>query len=163
MFIFAGLLCPQNGYTTILQFSHCIWSCTSALHVGSIAGIPCKSEILWIFWNLTILETFLVLMVQHMMPPYPAIYPHGGVYAHPGVPLVIFITFTPKFCLSVLACTLCWSHFCMMQAGNPNPTPMPTDSPAKSSANSDRRLIKKLKGIDSLTMSIGNNNEISNR
>ncbi|KAK1412210.1 hypothetical protein QVD17_33260 [Tagetes erecta] len=71
--------------------------------------------------------------LQHMMPPYAAIYPHGGVYAHPGV-----------------------------TAGNPNHTPMPTDSPAKSSANSDRSLKKKLKGIDALTMSVGNNNEISN-
>lgn len=29
---------------------------------------------------------------QHMMPPYgppyAAIYPHGGVYSHPGVPVV---------------------------------------------------------------------------
>ncbi|KAI3818522.1 hypothetical protein L1987_12331 [Smallanthus sonchifolius] len=72
--------------------------------------------------------------LPHMMPPYAAIYPHGGVYAHPGVTV----------------------------AGNPNPTPIPIDSPAKSSGNSDRGLIKKLKRSDELTMSIGNNNGISN-
>ncbi|KAJ0430397.1 putative transcription factor bZIP family [Helianthus annuus] len=72
--------------------------------------------------------------MPHMMPPYAAIYPHGGVYAHPGVTV----------------------------AGNPNPTLVPIDSCAKSSGNPDRGLIKKLKGIDELTMSIGNNNGISN-
>lgn len=65
---------------------------------------------------------------QHMMPPYgaayAAIYPHGGVYAHPGVPLAA--------------------------------TPLSNDSPAKSSGNSDRGLMKKLKGFDGLAMSIGN-------
>ncbi|XP_076919006.1 common plant regulatory factor 1-like [Bidens hawaiensis] len=68
--------------------------------------------------------------MPHMMPPYAAMYPHGGVYGHPGVTV----------------------------AGNPNPTPVPTVS----SANSDRGLIKKLKGIDELTMSIENTNGISN-
>lgn len=35
---------------------------------------------------------------------------------------------------------------------------MHSDSPAKSSGNSDRGLIKKLKGFDGLAMSIGNGN-----
>ncbi|KAI3498231.1 hypothetical protein L1887_34001 [Cichorium endivia] len=37
-------------------------------------------------------------------------------------------------------------------------SPMHVDSSAKSSGNSDRGLIKKLKGFDGLAMSIGNNN-----
>lgn len=40
---------------------------------------------------------------------------------------------------------------------------MHVDSPAKSSGNSDRGLIKKLKGFDGLAMSIGNENGISHR
>ncbi|KAL7606659.1 hypothetical protein Lser_V15G15736 [Lactuca serriola] len=40
-------------------------------------------------------------------------------------------------------------------------SPMHVDSPAKSSGNSDRGLIKKLKGFDGLAMSIGNENGIS--
>ncbi|KVH97294.1 Basic-leucine zipper domain-containing protein [Cynara cardunculus var. scolymus] len=37
-------------------------------------------------------------------------------------------------------------------------SPMHIDSPAKSSGNSDRGLVKKLKGFDGLAMSIGNDN-----
>ncbi|XP_076897202.1 common plant regulatory factor 1-like [Bidens hawaiensis] len=42
--------------------------------------------------------------------------------------------------------------------GVPIASPMSTDSPAKSSGNSDRGLMKKLKGFDGLAMSIGNGN-----
>lgn len=42
--------------------------------------------------------------------------------------------------------------------GVPLAGPMSIDSPAKSSANSDRGLLKKLKGFDGLAMSIGNGN-----
>ncbi|KAA8520711.1 hypothetical protein F0562_015017 [Nyssa sinensis] len=67
---------------------------------------------------------------QAMMPPYgapyAAIYAHGGVYVHPGVPLAA--------------------------------TPSSMESPAKSSGNTDRGLMKKLKGYDGLGMSIGNGN-----
>ncbi|KAI7732952.1 hypothetical protein M8C21_004238 [Ambrosia artemisiifolia] len=42
--------------------------------------------------------------------------------------------------------------------GVPIATPMSIDSPAKSSGNSDRGLMKKLKGFDGLAMSIGNGN-----
>ncbi|XP_022770529.1 common plant regulatory factor 1 isoform X2 [Durio zibethinus] len=63
---------------------------------------------------------------QPMMPPYGApyatIYSHGGVYAHPAVPL----------------------------AANP------AETPTKSSGNTERGLMKKLKGFDGLAMSIGN-------
>ncbi|KAK3024245.1 hypothetical protein RJ639_043621 [Escallonia herrerae] len=65
---------------------------------------------------------------QPMMPPYGApyaVYAHGGVYAHPGVPLAA--------------------------------PPLSIDSPAKSSGNTDRGLMKKLKGFDGLAMSLGNN------
>ncbi|GJU95375.1 common plant regulatory factor 1-like protein isoform X1 [Tanacetum coccineum] len=42
--------------------------------------------------------------------------------------------------------------------GVPLASPMSIDSPAKSSGNSDRGLMKKLKGFDGLAMSIGNAN-----
>ncbi|XP_076957446.1 common plant regulatory factor 1-like isoform X2 [Bidens hawaiensis] len=42
--------------------------------------------------------------------------------------------------------------------GVPIASPMSIDSPAKSSGNSDRGLMKKLKGFDGLAMSIGNDN-----
>ena len=87
-----------------------------------------------------------------MMPPYAAMYPHGGVYAHPGVTVVslddIYILTSLK--LQFIRRT----HLCIMQAA----TPAHTDAPAKSSGNSDRGLIKKLKGFDGLAMSIGNAN-----
>ncbi|KAE8726821.1 G-box-binding factor 3 [Hibiscus syriacus] len=63
---------------------------------------------------------------QPMMPPYGApyatIYPHGGVYAHPAVPL----------------------------------TATAVETPSKSSGNTECGLTKKMKGFDSLAMSIGN-------
>ncbi|XVF73081.1 hypothetical protein PTKIN_Ptkin12aG0172500 [Pterospermum kingtungense] len=63
---------------------------------------------------------------QPMMPPYGApyatIYSHGGVYAHPAVPLAV----------------------------------TPAETPTKSSGNTERGLMKKLKGFDGLAMSIGN-------
>ena len=37
-------------------------------------------------------------------------------------------------------------------------SPLSIDSPAKSSGNSDRGLMKKLKGFDGLAISIGNDN-----
>ncbi|KAJ0758773.1 putative transcription factor bZIP family [Helianthus annuus] len=46
--------------------------------------------------------------------------------------------------------------------GVPIATPMSIDSPAKSSGNSDRGLMKKLKGFDGLAMSIGNGNDDGN-
>ncbi|KAD5317042.1 hypothetical protein R6Q59_032314 [Mikania micrantha] len=43
--------------------------------------------------------------------------------------------------------------------GVPFASPMCIDSPAKSSGNSDRGLMKKLKGFDGLAMSLGNGND----
>ncbi|KAI3787411.1 hypothetical protein L1987_41864 [Smallanthus sonchifolius] len=43
--------------------------------------------------------------------------------------------------------------------GVPIASPVCIDSPAKSSGNSDRGLLKKLKGFDGLAMSIGNGND----
>ncbi|KAJ9539299.1 hypothetical protein OSB04_032032 [Centaurea solstitialis] len=83
---------------------------------------------------------------QHMMPPYAAMYPHGGVYPHPGVPLVSLHDIAKN--LSTIKLD---TH---PKAGSP----MSIDSPAKSSGNSDRGLLKKLKGFDGLAMSIGNGN-----
>lgn len=75
--------------------------------------------------------------------PYAAIYPHGGVYAHPGVPL--------------------GSH-ANGHGVPPSPTvteamaavPLSLDTPVKSSANTDKGFTNKLKGFDGLAMSIGN-------
>lgn len=37
-------------------------------------------------------------------------------------------------------------------------TPLSTEAPTKSSGNTDQGLVKKLKGLDGLAMSIGNGN-----
>ncbi|CAL5331768.1 unnamed protein product [Camellia sinensis] len=63
--------------------------------------------------------------------PYAAIYAHGGVYAHHGVPLQSIAT----------------------QTAAPN-----AETPTKSSGNTDQSLLKKMKGFDGLAMSIGNGN-----
>ncbi|GLT59028.1 hypothetical protein SLA2020_318760 [Shorea laevis] len=79
---------------------------------------------------------------QPMMPPYgapyAAIYPHGGVYAHPAVPLGSHphgqgIPLSPAQAV----------------------TPLIIETPTKS-VNTDRGLMKKLKEFDGLAMSIGN-------
>ncbi|CAK7348775.1 unnamed protein product [Dovyalis caffra] len=81
---------------------------------------------------------------QPMMPPYgapyAAVYSHGGVYAHPAVPIgshpqVPGVVTSPA-------------------AG----TPLSLETPTKSSGNTGRGLMKKLKGFDALAMSIGNGN-----
>ncbi|URE23409.1 Common plant regulatory factor [Musa troglodytarum] len=84
--------------------------------------------------------------------PYTAIYPHGGVYSHASVPLS--------------------SHtHCQGVAPSPSPaaseavvmaTPLSVEMPAKSPRNKDRRLVKKLKGLDGLALS-GGNGSIENR
>ncbi|CAK9139331.1 unnamed protein product [Ilex paraguariensis] len=86
---------------------------------------------------------------QPMMPPYGApygaIYAHGGIYAHPGVPLGSHphghgVPASPSISEAMAASTLSM------------------DTPAKSSGNTDRGLMKKLKSFDGLAMSIGNGN-----
>ncbi|XP_065045218.1 G-box-binding factor 3-like isoform X1 [Musa acuminata AAA Group] len=76
--------------------------------------------------------------------PYAAIYPHGGVYTHPSVPL--------------------GSHT-HCQGISPSPatseavvlaTPLSVEMPAKSSKHKDKSLVKKLKGLDGLALSGGN-------
>ncbi|XP_004494783.1 common plant regulatory factor 1 isoform X2 [Cicer arietinum] len=79
---------------------------------------------------------------QPMMPPYghpyTAIYPHGGVYAHPGVPV------GPN------------PHSQGISSSPATGTPLSIETPPKSSGNTDQGLMKKLKGFDGLAMSIGN-------
>ncbi|XP_075646697.1 common plant regulatory factor 1-like isoform X1 [Castanea sativa] len=79
---------------------------------------------------------------QPMMPPYgapyAAIYPHGGLYAHPAVTLGSHshgqgVPLSPAQAV----------------------TPMSIETPTKS-GNTDRGLMKKLKEFDGLAMSIGN-------
>ncbi|KAL9245397.1 hypothetical protein vseg_019058 [Gypsophila vaccaria] len=70
--------------------------------------------------------------------PYAAIYAGGGVYAHPAVPLG-----TPAHGQGAVNEPL-------------TATPLSIDTPVKSPANTDKGLMKKLKGFDGLAMSIGN-------
>lgn len=74
-------------------------------------------------------------------PPYAAIYAHGGVYAHPAVPIG-----TQPHGQGV--------------SSPPTGTPLSMDTPAKSPANADKGLMKKLKGFDGLAMSIGNGDAV---
>ncbi|XP_015888834.3 common plant regulatory factor 1 [Ziziphus jujuba] len=78
---------------------------------------------------------------QTMMPPYgapyAAIYSHGSVYAHP-VPL--------------------GSHGQGVPSSPAAATPLSMELPTKSAGNTDKGLIKKLRGFDALAMSIGNGN-----
>ncbi|CAK8560741.1 unnamed protein product [Lathyrus sativus] len=79
-------------------------------------------------------------MMHPYGPPYAPFYSHGGVYSHPAVAIGTN------------------SH----GQGNPSSpvagTPASIETPTKSPGNSDRGLIKKLKGFDGLAMSIGNGN-----
>ncbi|KAL8192594.1 hypothetical protein R6Q57_027779 [Mikania cordata] len=68
-------------------------------------------------------------------PPQHMMPPYAAMYPHGGV----------------------YAH-----PGVPIASPMSIDSPAKSSGNSDRGLMKKLKGFDGLAMSIGNGNDDGN-
>ncbi|KAL5572043.1 hypothetical protein UlMin_021640 [Ulmus minor] len=77
---------------------------------------------------------------QPMMPPYgapyAAIYSHGGVYAHPGVPLGAHGQGVPSSPAAV--------------------NPSSVETPTKSSGNSEKEKVKRLKGFDGLAMSMGN-------
>ncbi|CAJ2631358.1 unnamed protein product [Trifolium pratense] len=79
---------------------------------------------------------------QPMMPPYghpyAAMYPHGGVYTHPAVPIVTH------------------PHSQGISSSPVTGTPLSIETPPKSSGNTDQGLMKKLKGFDGLAMSIGN-------
>ncbi|PPR81115.1 hypothetical protein GOBAR_AA39600 [Gossypium barbadense] len=78
---------------------------------------------------------------QAIMPPYgtpyATIYPHGGVYVHPTVPMGSHGHGVPSSPKSIV-----------MQAA--------PETPTKSSGNTNGGLMKKLKGFDGLAMSIGN-------
>ncbi|KAG8653480.1 common plant regulatory factor 1 isoform X2 [Manihot esculenta] len=79
---------------------------------------------------------------QPMMPPYgapyAAVYSHGGVYAHPTVPIGLH------------------PHVPGVPSSPASATPVNVETPTKSAGNTDRGLIKKLKRFDGLAMSIGN-------
>ncbi|XP_069147939.1 transcriptional activator TAF-1 isoform X2 [Solanum lycopersicum] len=84
---------------------------------------------------------------QPMVPPYgtpyAAIYAHGGVYAHPGVPIG---SHPPGH---VMATSPVVSQ--AMDGAS-----LSLDASAKSSGNSDRGLMSKLKEFEGLAMSLGN-------
>ncbi|CAN4108367.1 unnamed protein product [Withania somnifera] len=84
---------------------------------------------------------------QPMVPPYgapyAAIYAHGGVYAHPGVPIG---SHTPGH---VMATSPVVSQ--AMDGAS-----LSLDASAKSSGNSDRGVMTKLKEFEGLAMSLGN-------
>ncbi|XP_010544786.1 PREDICTED: G-box-binding factor 3 isoform X2 [Tarenaya hassleriana] len=79
---------------------------------------------------------------QPMMSPYgasyAALYSHGGVYAHPGVPMG---SLPPGQ---------------KVPPSTASGTPLSIDAPTKSTGNTDNGLMKKLKEFDGLAMSIGN-------
>lgn len=79
---------------------------------------------------------------QPMMPPYgapyAAIYSHGSIYAHPGVPL--------------------GSHGQGIPSSPAAAPPLSVETPTKSSGTTEKEFVKKLKSFDGLAMSIGNGN-----
>ncbi|XP_058738733.1 common plant regulatory factor 1-like isoform X2 [Vicia villosa] len=77
-------------------------------------------------------------MMQPYGHPYAAMYPHGGVYTHPAVPI------GPH------------PHGQGISSSPATGTPLSLETPTKSSGNTDQGLMKKLKGFDGLAMSIGN-------
>ncbi|XP_021653791.2 common plant regulatory factor 1 isoform X2 [Hevea brasiliensis] len=81
---------------------------------------------------------------QPMMPPYgapyAAVYSHGGVYAHPTVPIGLH------------------PNVSGVPSSPAAATPVSVETPKKSTGNTDRGLMKKLKRFDGLAMSIGNGN-----
>ncbi|KAA3469638.1 common plant regulatory factor 1-like isoform X2 [Gossypium australe] len=94
---------------------------------------------------------------QPMMPPYGApyatIYSHGGVYAHPAVPILkskdnMVLVFHHHL-LQVNPCGEYNGNIVMQTAA-------PVETPTKSSGNTERGSTKKMKGFDGLAMSIGN-------
>ncbi|OAY62205.1 common plant regulatory factor 1 isoform X2 [Manihot esculenta] len=79
---------------------------------------------------------------QPIMPPYgapyAAVYSHGGVYAHPAVPIGSH------------------PHVPGVPSAPAAATPVSVETPTKSTGNTDQGLMKKLKRFDGLAMSIGN-------
>ncbi|KAK4339355.1 hypothetical protein RND71_040817 [Anisodus tanguticus] len=84
---------------------------------------------------------------QPMVPPYgapyAAIYAHGGMYAHPGVPIG---SHPPGHVMATSAA--------VSQAMDG--ASLSLDASAKSSGNSDRGMMTKLKEFEGLAMSLGN-------
>ncbi|XP_059312532.1 transcriptional activator TAF-1-like isoform X2 [Lycium ferocissimum] len=84
---------------------------------------------------------------QPMVPPYgapyAAIYAHGGVYAHPGVPIG---SHPPGHVMATSAA--------VSQAMDG--ASLSLDASAKSSGNTDRGMMNKLKEFEGLAMSLGN-------
>ncbi|KAF3648290.1 Common plant regulatory factor 1 [Capsicum annuum] len=84
---------------------------------------------------------------QPMIPPYgtpyAALYAHGGVYAHPGVPIG---SHPPSHGMATSPA--------VSQAMDG--ASLSLDASAKSSGNSERGLMKKLKEFEGLAMSLGN-------
>ncbi|GAV72439.1 bZIP_1 domain-containing protein/MFMR domain-containing protein [Cephalotus follicularis] len=77
-------------------------------------------------------------MMSPYAAPYAAIYSPGGIYPHPTVPLGSY------------------SHGHGVPLSPAAATPLSMERPTKSSGDTDRGLMKKLKGFEGLAMSIGN-------
>ncbi|THU51602.1 hypothetical protein C4D60_Mb06t32750 [Musa balbisiana] len=93
--------------------------------------------------------------------PYGAIYPHGGVYTHPSVPLGSHTHFqgispSPATSEAVVISSLSLSHSLTTTADVQLATPLSVEMPAKLSKHKDKSLVKKLKGLDGLALSGGN-------
>ncbi|PHT48401.1 hypothetical protein CQW23_12609 [Capsicum baccatum] len=85
--------------------------------------------------------------LQPMMPPYGTpylgVYAHGGVYPHPGVPIVSHPQAHGMTSSSAVSQTMDTASLSM-------------DASAECSGNTDQGLTSQLKGFNSLGMSIGN-------
>ncbi|KAI7752585.1 hypothetical protein M8C21_016997 [Ambrosia artemisiifolia] len=91
-------------------------------------------------------------------PPPPPEHQQAGVHAYPDW-AAMQAYYGPRMAHMMPPYAAMYPHGGVYpHPGVPIATPMSIDSPAKSPGNSDRGLMKKLKGFDGLAMSIGNGN-----
>ncbi|KAF2291229.1 hypothetical protein GH714_020755 [Hevea brasiliensis] len=116
------------------------WAAMQAYYGPRVALPPYLTQL----WRLVKHPSIYVGPPQPMMPPYgapyAAVYSHGGVYAHPTVPIGLH------------------PNVSGVPSSPAAATPVSVETPTKSTGNTDRGLMKKLKRFDGLAMSIGNGN-----